>query len=81
MGLRQELASGKMQIEKLSNSAAGQGLSRMAEARLKSLLNNAKEALTNAEQLVAEEMGEDSENVTKLRLWERKLLDLSLRNN
>ena len=51
MGLRQELASGKMQIEKLSNSAAGQGLSRMAEARLKSLLNNAKEALTNAEQL------------------------------
>ena len=81
MGLRQELASGKMQIEKLSNSAAGQGLSRMAEVRLKSLLNNAKEALTNAEQLVAEEMGEDSENVTKLRLWERKLLDLSLRNN
>lgn len=81
MGLRQELASGKMQIEKLSNSAAGQGLSRMAEARLKSLLNNAKEALTNAELLVAEEMGEDSENVTKLRLWERKLLDLSLRNN
>ena len=30
---------------------------------------------------MAEEMGEDSENVTKLRLWERKLLDLSLRNN
>ena len=81
MGLRQELASGKMQIEKLSNSAAGQGLSRMAEARLKSLLNKAKEALTNAEQLMAEEMDEDRENATKLRLWERKLLDLSLRNN
>ena len=81
MGLRQELASGKMQIEKLLNAAVGQGLSGMAEARLKSLLNNAKEALTNAEQLMAEEMGEDRENATKLRLWERKLLDLSLRNN
>ena len=81
MGLRQELASGKMQIEKLLNAAVGLGLSGMAEARLKSLLNNAKEALTNAEQLVTEEMGEESENATKLRLWERKLLDLSLRNN
>ena len=81
MGFRQELASGKMLIEKLTNAVAVQGLSGMAEARLKSLLNNAKEALTNAEQLMAEEMGKDSENATKLRLWERKLLDLSLRNN
>ena len=81
MGFRQELASGKMLIEKLTNAATSQGLSGMAEARLKTLLSRAQEALANAERLIADEAGEECENVTKLRLWERKLLDLSLRNN
>lgn len=49
--------------------------------RLSELLKKAREALTEAERIVPEDIAEEKETAVKLRLWERKLLDLSLRNN
>ena len=40
-----------------------------------------KRCASRSEQIVKHGAGEEQETVTKLRLWERKLLDLSLRNN
>ena len=58
------------------------GLTTAGQARLSTLLRSVKDALAEAEHIVHQEAPEASgESVAKLRLWERKLLDLSLRNN
>lgn len=58
------------------------GLTAGAQARLAGILRQAKDSLEEAERLIKSELADDSqESAAKLRLWERKLLDLSLHNS
>lgn len=81
MSIKQSLSACLKQAEQMEKEAQSLGLTAGEQARLSALLRTAKDALAEAEQIVKREAGEEQETATKLRLWERKLLDLSLRNN
>ena len=82
MGIKQKLAACLKQTAQMEQEAQSFGLIPSEQVRLAALLKSAKEALAEAEKMVSqEEGGKQQETATKLRLWERKLLDLSLRNN
>jgi flagellar biosynthesis regulator FlaF len=66
----------------MEKEAQSLGLSPSEQVRLAALLHSAKEALTEAEKMIPQDESDgQQETANKLRLWERKLLDLSLRNN
>ena len=69
------------QTEQLEREAKNLGIDAGATAQLSTLLRTAKAALAEAQQLLNADQNELPEEVTKLRLWERKLLDLNLNNN
>ena len=77
----QQLAYCLNQAEQMEKEALGLGLSAGDGTRLSKLLRTAKEALADAEKIIEADASSEKENTAKLRLWERKLLDLSLRNN
>ena len=79
--MKQSLAVCLKQAEQMEKEAKSLGLTAGEQARLSALLRTVKDALTEAEQIVKQGAGEEQETANKLRLWERKLLDLSLRNN
>lgn len=82
MSIKQQLSACLKQALQMEQEAQSLGLGPREQVRLAALLHSAKEALAEAEKLVlAEAGGEQQETAAKLRLWERKLLDLSLRNN
>ena len=81
MNIQQELTACLKQTAQMELEAQSLGLTAGEQARLSTLLRTAKDALAEAEQIIKQEAGEEQETATKLRLWERKLLDLSLRNN
>ena len=65
----------------MQNEVQNLGMAAGAQARLTAILRNVKDSLSEAERVVRFEMADDSQETSaKLRLWERKLLDLSLRN-
>ena len=76
-----QLAACRRQTEQMEQEAEHLSLNVAEKNRLKAMLKTAKEALDNAERLLKSELGDGKESVAKLQLWERKLLDLSLRNN
>ena len=77
----QQLTACRKQTEQMEEEAAHLSLAAGMKVRLEALLRTAKESLAEAEQLMKSEKGDFPESVAKLQLWERKLLDLSLRNN
>lgn len=77
----QQLTSCRKQAEQLEQEAAGLSMADDTKVRLGALLRMARESLAEAEVLVTSEKGDLPENAAKLQIWERKLLDLSLRNN
>ena len=77
----QQLTSCRKQAEQMEQEVARLSLSAGAKVRLEALLRAAKESLAEAEQLMKAEKDNLPESAAKLQLWERKLLDLSLRNN
>ena len=81
MSIKQSLSACLKQAEQMEKDAHSLGMTAGEQARLSALLRTAKDALAEAEQIVKQGVGEEQEIATKLRLWERKLLDLSLRNN
>ena len=82
MGIKQQLSACLKQTAQMEQEAQSLGLTPSEQVRLAALLRSAKEALAEAEKMIPQEDGDELlETATKLRLWERKLLDLSLRNN
>ena len=81
MVLKQSLTACLKQTAQMEQEAQSLGLAASEQVRLATLLRSAREALAEAEQIMKSMQGEAQETATKLRLWERKLLDLSLRNN
>ena len=81
MVLKQSLTACLKQTARMEQEAQSLGLAASEQVRLATLLRSAREALAEAEQIMKSMQGEAQETATKLRLWERKLLDLSLRNN
>lgn len=77
----QQLTACRKQTEQMEEEAAHLSLAAGMKVRLEALLRAAKESLAEAEQLMKTEKGDLPESAAKLQLWERKLLDLSLRNN
>ena len=82
MVLKQQLTACLKQTAQMEQEAQSLGLAPSEQVRLVALLRSAKEALTEAEKMIPQEDGDgQQETAAKLQLWERKLLDLSLRNN
>ncbi len=82
MNIKHQLSVCLKQTAQMEQKAQSLGLAPSEQVRLAALLRSAKEALAEAEKMVPQEEGDgQQETATKLRLWERKLLDLSLRNN
>ena len=82
MTLKQQLTACLKQTAQMEQEAQSLGLAPSEQVRLAALLRSAKEALTEAEKMIPQEDGDgQQEAAAKLQLWERKLLDLSLRNN
>lgn len=82
MSIKQSLVSCLKQTAQMEQEAQSLGLAPSEQVRLVALLQSAKEALTKAEKMILREDGDgQQETAAKLQLWERKLLDLSLRNN
>ena len=82
MVLKQQLTACLKQTAQMEQEAQSLGLAPSEQVRLVALLRSAKEALTEAEKMIPQEDGDgQQEAAAKLQLWERKLLDLSLRNN
>ena len=82
MGIKQQLSACLKQTAQMEQKAQSLGLAPSEQVRLEALLRSAKEALAEAEKMIPQdETDGQQETATKLRLWERKLLDLSLRNN
>ncbi|MBO4906493.1 MAG: DUF4011 domain-containing protein [Bacteroidaceae bacterium] len=78
---RNSLLSCLKQAEQLEQEVQSLELTAGERVRLSALLRTAKESLAEVEKIVMPALGEEQETAAKLRLWERKLLDLSLRNN
>ena len=82
MSIKQQLSACLKQTAQMEQEAQSLGLAPSEQVRLTALLRSAKEALAEAEKMIPQKEGDgQQETATKLRLWERKLLDLSLRNN
>ena len=82
MGIKKQLSACLKQTAQMEQKAQSLGLAPSEQVRLEALLRSAKEALAEAEKMIPQdETDGQQETATKLRLWERKLLDLSLRNN
>lgn len=82
MNIKQQLSACLKQTAQMEQEAQNLGLAPSEQVRLAALLRSAKEALAEAEKMIPQEEGDgQQETAAKLRLWERKLLDLSLRNN
>ena len=82
MSIKQQLSACLKQTAQMEQDAQSLGLAPSEQVRLAALLRSAKEALAEAEKMMPQKDGDGlQETATKLRLWERKLLDLSLRNN
>ena len=82
MNVKQKLSACLKQTAQMEQEAQNLGLAPSEHVRLAALLRSAKEALAEAEKILPRKDGDgQQETATKLRLWERKLLDLSLRNN
>lgn len=82
MSIKQQLSACLKQTAQMEQEAQNLGLAPSEQVHLEALLRSAKEALAEAERMIPqEETDGQQETATKLRLWERKLLDLSLRNN
>ena len=82
MSIKQQLSACLKQTAQMEQNAQSLGLAPSEQVRLAALLRSAKEALAEAEKMMPQKDGDGlQETATKLRLWERKLLDLSLRNN
>ena len=70
------------QTAQIEEEAQNLGVETATSVRLSALLRTAKDALAEAEKLMnAIHPDNEADSSAKLRLWERKLLDLSLRNN
>ena len=77
-----QLATCLKQVEQMERETAGLQLTADKGNRLAALLLHAKQALKNVDEFLSSNYGgPKAETAQKLRLWERKLLDLSLRNN
>ena len=82
MSIKQQLSACLKQTAQMEQEAQSLGLAPNEQVRLVALLRSAKEALAEAEKMIPQEDGDgQQEAAAKLQLWERKLLDLSLRNN
>ena len=82
MGIKQQLLACLKQTAQMEQEAQSLRLAPSEQVRLAALFRSAKEALAEAEKIVPQADGDElQETAAKLRLWERKLLDLSLRNN
>lgn len=82
MVLKQQLTACLKQTAQMEQEAQSLVLAPNEQVRLVALLRSAKEALTEAEKMILREDGDgQQETAAKLQLWERKLLDLGLRNN
>ena len=82
MVLKQQLTACLKQTAQMEQEAQSLGLAPSEQVRLVALLRSAKDALAEAEKMIPQEDGDgQQEAAAKLQLWERKLLDLSLRNN
>ena len=82
MNIKHQLSVCLKQTAQMEQEAQSLGLTPSEQVRLAALLRSAKDALAEAEKMILQEKGDgQQETATKLRLWERKLLDLSLRNN
>ena len=77
----QKITNCLKQAEQIEKAVSDLNLSAGEGARLSKLLRTAKEALVEAEKIVQADADNKHVDSMKLRLWERKLLDLSLRNN
>lgn len=82
MDIKQQLTACLKQMAQMEQEAQSLGLAPSEQVRLAALLRSAKDALAEAEKIIPQEDGDgQQETAAKLQLWERKLLDLSLRNN
>ena len=82
MAIRQSLDAFHKQTSVLEREIKNLDLSSASQARLSSLFGSLNETFSEVERIIRSETPEVSgEALAKLRLWERKLLDLSLRNN
>lgn len=82
MVLKQQLTACLKQTAQMEQEAQSLRLAPNEQVRLAALLRSAKDALAEAERMIPQEDGDgQQETAAKLQLWERKLLDLSLRNN
>lgn len=82
MVLKQQLTACLKQTAQMEQEAQSLRLAPNEQVRLAALLRSAKDALAEAEKMIPQEDGDgQQEAAAKLQLWERKLLDLSLRNN
>jgi flagellar biosynthesis GTPase FlhF len=82
MNIKHQLSVCLKQTAQMEQEAQSLDLTPSEQVRLAALLQSAKEALAEAEKMIPQREGDGlKETATKLRLWERKLLDLSLRNN
>lgn len=82
MTIKQSLDDCLKQVAEIERQIKETGLTMASQTQLSSLMNTVREALAEAERLAHLEAPEASrESLAKLHLWERKLLDLSLRNN
>jgi hypothetical protein len=82
VSIKQQLSACLKQTAQMEQEAQSIGLPPSEQVRLAALLRSAREALAEAEKMIPQEEGDgQQETAAKLRLWERKLLDLSLRNN
>lgn len=82
MAIKQSLDACLKQASVLEREAKNLDMSAKSQTRLSSLLATLNNSLAEIERIIRSETPEASEEtLMKLRLWERKLLDLSLRNN
>ena len=80
MDLLQLISTCKRQMQQIGADSDLQQLPAGVRTDLVERMEAARSAMLQAERLLAEENCEQS-GVAKLRLWERKLLDMTLRNN
>ena len=80
MDLLQLISTCKRQMQQIGADTDLQQLPAGVRANLVERMEAVRNVMLQAEQFLAENSCEQS-SVAKLRLWERKLLDLTLRNN
>lgn len=81
MNLLQQITACKKQITQIETNTDMQQLPAALRANMADNLKTTKAIMSQAELMLSEQIGAQGEGTAKLRLWERKLLDLSLHNN